>query len=76
MWLKLTYSLNGMYLSRPDEAPVTVPLPSSKAEATLWMRTFQSKDLKPQLCCDALIEWKVRQDTVQMFKLLSEGNLP
>jgi len=76
MWFKLTYSLASMYLMRPQDAPVSVPYPADEGEVTLWMRTFDTGNIPPQLCCSAILERSLRPKMEIMFQSLSDGVLP
>ena len=76
MWFKLTYSLAGMYLLRPDDAPVSVSLPADEGEITLRMRTFEQKEIHTELCCDAVLNRNLKMDIKDMFDHLAKRILP
>ena len=76
MWFKVSYSLVGMYLTRPQDAPVTFSDPFSKGQITLWMRTFDKENIPPELCCSAILERNLRSEAETMFQSLSDGVLP
>jgi hypothetical protein len=76
MWFKLTYSLQDMYLRHSTDAPMQFEDSATKGELILWIRAFDDKSIRPQLCCDALLERSVTPHLGGMFDLLAKRILP
>ncbi len=76
MWFKLSYSINGMYVSDSRLLPVSWKEPFGKGEIVLFMRTFDDPNIREQLCCDAMIERVPKPKIDEILNGLAEGTLP
>lgn len=74
MWFKLTYSLADMFIQRPGPEPETVIDLGEDREIKFW--TFEDKNIRPHLCCDAVLRRALNAETLSIFESLSKRILP
>jgi hypothetical protein len=71
VWFKITYSLADMRIGRPSPVPETVVDLGEDREVKFWIRTFASGNIRPQLCCDAVMSHAPSDKTLRIFQSLA-----
>lgn len=77
MWFKITYSLAGMFLGRPDKAPIHISLePENNGEITFWIRKSPHIPNAKELCVTLLVEKHPGENIVRILDSIRRNIFP
>ncbi|WP_247079493.1 hypothetical protein [Pseudohalocynthiibacter sp. F2068] len=75
MWIKLTYSLNGMHARSEIDLPANIEI-SAKTKIVFWYREVEhNNQIVRQFCCDAILECNCEERLIDFFRSLNQNHI-